>query len=1274
MKQEVNWRRSLDELEIKNQLRQTLKTKGFEFIEDIHVQRCDFAVRHSKFALNGFFKLFTVGKDLIEHWIEVQEEVRENIKLHTEILNRYNTYLVFLLPIEELPTNRDIQPIISNEYVCRKLIVPIEDKNIQKSLTRLPFFPFEIPELPKEVMPQNVVEALVDSGFPSELIEDLAGRVSERTIVRKIKGSLYRHREYKPPKSPKEIPLEGYFHRQAIIKKIRIKNFRGIGKELNLDTDADIIVIYGPNGTGKTSIIDAIEWTITGEVERLWGRNYNELVNANESLVNLFSKERLAEVQVEFDKDGESILEKRYIDLSKSRRSYAEINNRRANDKTMIREIVGIRMPQVDVRRLRKIFLRSHFLGQSTILEFITQNPESRYDAFSHMVGTQDYMLFNEKINSVIRALERELEVKSKHKNESKEEIGNISIRVNAKKQALEKLKRGIEEEVSTQTLMGEIQILLRELNIEVPKFLFPRKKGLPGIEELDKIIEIVSTYPPRSSNKINALSNLLIEAKSEEIRTREIEKVISNMDGLSKNINELQNQYKGKESTLNVLQKELRGYSRQKESYDEQIVNIKWLIETLPKYRRTQEALAEERKHIKKLSKERDSIQTKAKAYKEKLSEVTKSLQKFHKGIEDIDPTIKYLLQIKEYLPVWKENLRKISQITDSIQQLNNETTQLQQKKSELEGKLKYTTDKLRSIESKLDTEKEKQNRKLQLITKLKEYLDSPECPFCGHDWEKVEDLSKQVEKRLLHLASMLHDLGHYGLGKIEDFKPILKSLLDLASKHETLLKKANQSKRQIKVLIEDIELRLKKVQQLESEKVQLNKIFEDWKNTITYLKDKHPELEVQIIPDQSQVLVLLKGYQTQLDAIKVSHEEAKKKASDLDKEIKSIKNRQKEIEEQIISHQKKESYYIETLTQLNEEITEREVVNLVSQNVSTLHISIEKLLWKIKAMRKEINNRQSECGKIEARLSDIENNLKKLSEKRHSLAERLKELKDALETFRTNLQKEEILPSKKLQEIINEIENKKEREIKYFRNCEHLQTVSKQLKTIMILSQIKQELNRMQEEKTEKEKIFDDITADFQNLSNWAASLKKLKKFAEDKRKEQERSHFKMYSPATNLVYSRLNAHPLFNQIILKVGEKELKVLAQLSKCEQLSFEKINQISPRQFFSEAQLNIAALSIFLATALHQKWSGFNTIIIDDPVQNMDDFNVYAFLDLVRGLIMNGHQFILTTCNRDLYKLMLVKFRDLNEANRNQFKAYRLKGIYPEGPELIRDC
>jgi len=348
----------LHHLQIKDQIREIVLAKGFELIKEIPVKKCDFLIRHPKFALNGFFKLFITGKDLVEHWIEVQEEVREDLELHVEILNRYNTYLVFMLPIEELPPIRDLQPIISDEYVCRKLIVPIEDKNFQKSLTRLPFYPFEIPELPKRAIPKNVIEALVDSDFSYEIISDLAGRVSERTILQKLKDSLYKYEKLKLQKVQKESLPEDYPVYPIKVKNISIRNFRGIGKKLDLDIDADIAIIYGPNGTGKTSIIDAIEWTITGEVERLWGRNYDKPVNANESLVNLFSKERRAEIQVEFSKNGESILEKRYVDLSKSRRSYAEINNKRANDKTMIREIVGIRMPKVNVRRLRRVFLR----------------------------------------------------------------------------------------------------------------------------------------------------------------------------------------------------------------------------------------------------------------------------------------------------------------------------------------------------------------------------------------------------------------------------------------------------------------------------------------------------------------------------------------------------------------------------------------------------------------------------------------------------------------------------------------------------------------------------------------------------------------------------------------------------------------------------------------------------------------------------------------------------------------------------------------------------
>lgn len=54
------------------------------------------------------------------------------------------------------------------------------------------------------------------------------------------------------------------------LKTISIKEFRGI-RSLDLAPDRENLVIWGYNGTGKSAIIDAIEFLLTGDVQRLRG-------------------------------------------------------------------------------------------------------------------------------------------------------------------------------------------------------------------------------------------------------------------------------------------------------------------------------------------------------------------------------------------------------------------------------------------------------------------------------------------------------------------------------------------------------------------------------------------------------------------------------------------------------------------------------------------------------------------------------------------------------------------------------------------------------------------------------------------------------------------------------------------------------------------------------------------------------------------------------------------------------------------------------------------
>jgi len=48
------------------------------------------------------------------------------------------------------------------------------------------------------------------------------------------------------------------------IKTLKVKGFRGFTKEKEFDF-APVTILFGPNGTGKSSTLNAIEWC-------LWGR------------------------------------------------------------------------------------------------------------------------------------------------------------------------------------------------------------------------------------------------------------------------------------------------------------------------------------------------------------------------------------------------------------------------------------------------------------------------------------------------------------------------------------------------------------------------------------------------------------------------------------------------------------------------------------------------------------------------------------------------------------------------------------------------------------------------------------------------------------------------------------------------------------------------------------------------------------------------------------------------------------------------------------------
>ena len=103
----------------------------------------------------------------------------------------------------------------------------------------------------------------------------------------------------------------------------------------------------------------------------------------------------------------------------------------------------------------------------------------------------------------------------------------------------------------------------------------------------------------------------------------------------------------------------------------------------------------------------------------------------------------------------------------------------------------------------------------------------------------------------------------------------------------------------------------------------------------------------------------------------------------------------------------------------------------------------------------------------------------------------------------------------------------------------------------------------------------------------------------------------------------------------------------------------------SPELFFSSAQLNAVALSVFLGGALSSYNSKVKTIFIDDPIGHFDDLNVLSFIDVIRTIISETDwQIIISTHEENFYEIMKVKLNP--QYYNSKFLVFKDEGIVVE--------
>lgn len=146
-------------------------------------------------------------------------------------------------------------------------------------------------------------------------------------------------------------------------------------------------------------------------------------------------------------------------------------------------------------------------------------------------------------------------------------------------------------------------------------------------------------------------------------------------------------------------------------------------------------------------------------------------------------------------------------------------------------------------------------------------------------------------------------------------------------------------------------------------------------------------------------------------------------------------------------------------------------------------------------------------------------------------------------------------------------------------------------------------------------------------------------------------------------NFYFKQISPHAFYKNVKLVAMKGELYILLFEEGEEIPSYEYEilkNEVNASLTFSAAQSTILALSIFLSLNSTHNWSNLKVLGIDDPFQNLDDVNIFSFIDVISSLInQKQKQVLLSTHSNDFPKLISSKI-DLkdNEIGYITFLSY----------------
>lgn len=1109
---------------------------------------------------------------------------------------------------------------------CRKYVIRARDtvSAQREELLRLPFLPLPVGGdvgLQRPQPAQDLLQsASISASFARNLIEP-GKRSAER-----IAGDLRDGRESLPPaltQSRADRLTVSAPRASSRLVSLTVEGFRAYRDAQTFALDASVVVLYGPNGLGKTSLFDAIDYASTGRIGRLC-RTRRSQSDFARIATHLDKTPGTGSVVLLVKNDGAA------SGTWKLQRSTGDwttgwIDGQDADRKAVINKLTQANWVDTTPRQqtLDSLFRATHLFGQDE-QELLTEFKKGSVipEAFiSEMLSLQDYSEGLSKIEGVLSTL-------SDYRETAEEEVNQLREQAAALRTLMEEGTPDSGGELAPlESVMASLRTDIEQSNLGL--------EPLPDVSTAAAYTEwcdVVASRQQLAVDRMQLAQTLRDQLPGHHRIVREQADSQAQLDNLDREISEINTEERALAKQVDVDEVA----SRDAEARSRQLRN------RLEDLRSASEALVHSvdfSKQIAALTGERDRQLVERADIDKSLAATGSAISKALADAATIERTVQgdndeavRLQDLLDGVTQFAEDVSLEAELRPRIERAREELRAAEARQKQAENDVQSTRRAREGREPEYQRTVAAQAQIDRLLDEIQSHVHRDECPLCGSKFESVEVLRAAIRQQ--------RESG--------------SSYAEVTIAYQRLVDEENHSSDRLKIASGDVT----------AAKTALDELLAVQSSTAQRLRDFRDRLAEAHISetDNNQLLEVLRYRQAALrEKVSTSTktaEEGRRNLQTLDAAQSDQKSKRDAIQERILA-------------------LDRSIQGLVDQ-VDTWTARMERVVPSAKDAETTLANERQQVDKsikeVDSQLQEAEARRKgnseasqalglrkqSVEERRSSVVATLDKANKSVSTFRQQLRTLGLPDDGDRETLDRAVREEVGRSAAIGSLAEKGLIVQSALRVRDVrrrLAETRQELEGVETNIRERQ---DQLT----RINNATTRCLAIEALLKRERQGSIERHIAAYGPMITMIQQRLRSVYGFGGVQLEAHGGEAKIQVEWRS-------KSVQVSPTDFFSDSQKQILMLSIFMAGGLRQNWSGFAPVLLDDPVTHFDDLNAYAFVELIRGIVATSPsewQFIVSTCEQRLFDLMQRKFSRLPSGA----VFYEFLGMTSSGPIVER--